>query len=122
MASSMASEAAQTKDALPSVWSGTLKHFYTYTRETAGQAIQFLTGHGNFKRHQCLRGETDDPLCRICLEEDETPRHLLMDCPGTQWLRRKICGKFSLRKFPRIDVTLRFATSDLVASILRNLL
>ena len=116
-------ECRQTKDALPSVWSGTLKHFYTYTRETAGQAIQFITGHGNFKRHQCLRGETDDPTCRICLEEDdETPRHLLMDCPGTQWLRRKICGKFSLRKFPRIDVTLRFATSDLVASILRNLL
>ena len=116
-------ECRQTKDALPSVWSSTLKHFNTYTRQIAGQAIQFITGHGNFKRHQSLRGETDDPTCRICLEEeDETPRHLLLECPGTQWLRRKICGKFRLLKYPRIGSTLQFATSDLVASILTGLL
>lgn len=52
------------------------------TRSEFGLVVQTITGHGWLNRHRALVGETVDPLCRLCCEEDEEPGHLFWDCPA----------------------------------------
>ena len=50
---------------------------------TATRIIQFVTGHGPFLYHWVKsHPEHEDTDCRLCLEEEETPRHLATNCPA----------------------------------------
>ena len=41
---------------------------------------ELLTGHLNFKSHLHRFGRTNDDICRLCNEEEETAAHLLCNC------------------------------------------
>lgn len=43
-------------------------------------ATGIITGHISLRKHLHTIGAEDDPTCRMCLEEDETPQHLLCEC------------------------------------------
>ncbi|XP_069364724.1 uncharacterized protein [Maniola hyperantus] len=38
------------------------------------------------------RGVTDSPLCRACMEVDETPTHVLLECTGVADQRERHLG------------------------------
>ena len=54
------------------------------SREQLSLLVQVITGHCNLlyhSRHYSSEQE-EDTLCRLCLEEDEKPWHILTDCPA----------------------------------------
>ena len=54
-----------------------------------------LTGHLNLKSHLHRIGRTNDDICRLCNEEEETAAHLLCNCMA---LESKIYLNFSMGK------------------------
>ena len=53
-----------------------------YSRDNISALIRSITGHSFMKRHQnqVINNDTDI-TCRLCLEEDETPHHIITECP-----------------------------------------
>jgi hypothetical protein len=43
-------------------------------------------------RHQALVDKTTDPLCRLCLEDEETSFHIIAECPALAATRRELLG------------------------------
>ncbi|CAH2235257.1 jg20632 [Pararge aegeria aegeria] len=41
-----------------------------------------ITGHCQLNKHLSIFGITDSPLCRACMETDETPIHVMLQCNG----------------------------------------
>ncbi|CAH2266785.1 jg14953 [Pararge aegeria aegeria] len=41
-----------------------------------------ITGHCQLNKHLFIISITDSPLCRACMEADETPTHVLLRCTG----------------------------------------
>lgn len=55
--------------------------------------IGVLTGHCLVGRHALRLGHRNSTFCRCCMEEDEeTTKHLLLECPALAGLRRRIFG------------------------------
>ena len=85
----------QTKNFFPSVIDHS-KYFSRLPRKRLSNMIQFITGHCNGNRHQSLvtRNTVNeiDPECRLCLEGEEDPEHLLRECPGLRTERRRHFG------------------------------
>lgn len=53
-----------------------------------------LTGHACLNSHLYKIGKAEDETCRLCLDDDESTTHLLMDCPATEWYRKEfLIGK-----------------------------
>jgi hypothetical protein len=52
--------------------------------------ISFITGHCLLNRHRHLMSQVPLPQCRYCPEEEETPEHLLMNCPATAVARMQL--------------------------------
>ena len=50
-----------------------------FGRPTLGHLIQFLTGHGWFRRHR-IKIDEDSSLCRFCNSALEDPDHLWSSC------------------------------------------
>jgi hypothetical protein len=56
------------------------------TRRLAGwnmrpwRVVGLLTGHCHLKEHLFKLGLTDDPICEMCQEEDESATHIVCDC------------------------------------------
>lgn len=46
-----------------------------------GTFINILTGHC-FNKHLFRLGVVASPICRFCLEEDETVSHIVCECPA----------------------------------------
>ena len=56
---------------------------------------QFLTGHGCFRKYLHKIGHADSPMCPMCNTTEETPRHVVFECPRfagerTSWM--STCG------------------------------
>jgi len=51
------------------------------TREELGLLTRWLTGHCYLARHQSLIFPEVNPKCSLCSQYDETPWHLLRECP-----------------------------------------
>lgn len=56
-----------------------------------------MTGHCHLARHMHLLGIHEDPACRGCMEDEETPEHVLGDCPAFSRLRHTYLGQPTLR-------------------------
>ena len=57
---------------------------------------QIITGHANLRRHKYLMGLEDSPSCTACGEGDETPQHLLTECPAHAVRRHEIFKNHSI--------------------------
>ena len=86
------SDCRQAREALPAInrrLSGALLRLNKPQLRTVTSAI---TGHGTFNRHLFNLGVTDSPLCRGCMEAEETTAHVLLECQGVSSYRAKNLG------------------------------
>lgn len=62
---------------------------------------EVVTGHGPFKKHLSRIGvETDDELCRLCLEGDEDVQHYQSGCPALDYkISAKLNNKLEAEEF-----------------------
>ena len=75
------------------------------TRRESVEVARLRTGHSMLlRKRRFLYGLAPDPACPECELEEETPEHLLTDCPARALLRRDVYG--------RDDPTMREALSD----------
>ena len=58
---------------------------------------QMITGHAKLNRHKHLMGLEDSPTCPKCGVGEETPHHMLTECPAY--------GKLRLEIFNKLDIT-----------------
>ena len=79
--------AHQTKQWFPSPERRTV--VMKFGRPTLGELIQFLTGHGWFRRHRAKIDE-DSSQCRFCNAELEDPAHLWSSCRKFDGVRHAI--------------------------------
>ena len=79
--------AAQTKIWLPTARSEA--GITTFGRPTVGELIQFLTGHGWFRRHR-FKIDGGPSQCRFCDNEVEDPEHLWSSCEPLEGVRQAI--------------------------------
>jgi len=55
--------------------------------------IGLYTGHSRLGKHlQTIGVSSDSPMCRLCLEADETAHHILCECDALARLRMEILG------------------------------
>ena len=72
------------------------------SRIKLGLLVEMITGHNRLNRHESLvtKGEID-PLCRFCLEDDETSWHVIGQCPALWLKRRESFNSFFLEDPPK---------------------
>ena len=60
------------------------------SRENLGKSIQFLSGHGWWKKHLTTANLSGNQECRLCCEEgsEETPIHIFSECEALTDTRR----------------------------------
>ncbi|CAH2232377.1 jg15315 [Pararge aegeria aegeria] len=51
-----------------------------------------ITGHCQLNKHLFILGITNSPLCRACMEADETPTRVLLRCRGIAQQRATYLG------------------------------
>jgi ribonuclease HI len=54
-----------------------------------GLITRWFTGHCFLARHEALI-HNEDPTCNLCFIDEQTPWHLLRECPATNRIRRNI--------------------------------
>lgn len=72
----------QTREALPTINPGLSRKLRGLGRPQLRLLIGALTGHGLLNKHLHNLGVTDSPLCRACMEAEETATHILLECAG----------------------------------------
>ena len=73
----------------------------SYNKDMVGNYVRFITGHAHMKRHNKVlelgtRMFQDDVSCSLCKDGDETPIHLLFNCPSLNSVRNETLGTFDL--------------------------
>ena len=58
----------------------------------------FLTGHCRLNEHLFRIGLATDDQCRMCLEGEEYPEHILEYCPALSSVRKRYLGQESIAK------------------------
>ena len=76
------SHCRQAKEALPEIDSSLSSKLLKLKRHQLRLVTSALTGHGSFNKHLSVLGVTDSPLCRACMEREETAAHVLLECPA----------------------------------------
>lgn len=61
-------------------------------RSQLRKIVGLITGHNTLNRHLYNLGITDSPMCRACMEAEETTKHILLDCKQVEVYRRKHLG------------------------------
>ncbi|XP_073966168.1 uncharacterized protein [Choristoneura fumiferana] len=72
----------QTREALPTINSGLSRKLRGLRRDQLRLLVGALTGHALLNKHLHNLGVTDSPLCRACMEAEETATHILLECSG----------------------------------------
>ena len=76
----------QTRALFPDVNFGKLKLLLRLPKSQITMLVQAGTGHGLYAQH-VAHWKDIEPDCHFCLEEEETPTHLLHECPAL-WRER----------------------------------
>ena len=84
--------ARQTKQWFPLPEPRMEKYIGHVNRLEMGRLVQLITGHCNMNKHFNLKNRSHSPLCRLCQEEEETPWHVITECPSLINLRLNIFG------------------------------
>jgi hypothetical protein len=70
------------------------KDLLKLNRDQLRWIVGLFTGHCHLKGHLFKLGLIDDPICEMCLEEDESATHVLRDCEAIAYLRFRHLGQF----------------------------
>jgi hypothetical protein len=68
----------------------------SFNRNQSRVVTGLLTGHNTLRRHICLLGLLDSPLCRKCGVKKETSAHILCECEVLAALSNRYLGSFFL--------------------------
>ena len=79
-------------------------------KQTQRMITQLLTGHSVLNGHMHKIHLADEPICHLCLEDDETPKHIIFECPAVDRERR-------LTLLPYIDQNTYSSTKNLILGI-----
>ncbi|CAH2108833.1 unnamed protein product [Euphydryas editha] len=82
----------QAKQALPHIDRRLSRKLMNLTRPHLRKITHIITGHGPFNKHLFNVGVTDSPLCRACLEAEETAAHIILECTGVTTYRARHLG------------------------------
>ncbi|XP_063375457.1 uncharacterized protein LOC134663070 [Cydia amplana] len=88
----------QTIDILPELNYKLTKILLKTPRQQLRKIIGLITGHNTLNKHLHNMGKTDSPLCRACMEEEETTKHILLECKQVETYRNKYLGTPSTLK------------------------
>ncbi|XP_063542917.1 uncharacterized protein LOC134751438 [Cydia strobilella] len=94
----------QTKEILPELNHKLTKILLKTPRSQLRKIVGLITGHNTLNKHLHIMGKTDSPMCRACMAEEETTKHILLDCKQVEVYRSKYLGN---------PCTLKEATSNL---------
>ena len=95
----------QAKEALPSINPGLSRKLLQLGKPHLRLVTGALTGHTPFNKHMCTLGITDSPLCRGCMDEEETAAHVLLECTSVASYRTKHLG--TPRSLPEVTSNLK---------------
>jgi hypothetical protein len=70
--------------------------FFTFSRTQSRVVTGLLMGHNTLRRHLCLLGLLDSPLCRKRGVRKETSAHILYECEALALLGLEYLGSFFL--------------------------
>jgi len=79
----------QTKLWFPSPNRKESKNIINLNRQDFGLITRWFTGHCYLARHEAIVNN-EDPICNKCFLDDQTPWHLLKECPATKTARANI--------------------------------
>jgi ribonuclease HI len=66
------------------------KNLLNLPKKDFGLMVRWLTGHCFLARHEALISNNGDPVCNKCFLDDQTPWHLIKECPATLHLRKDL--------------------------------
>ena len=78
----------QTREFIDSVKERRTQGILNLSRNKLYLIVQFITGHCTLRRHLSLLQVVEDSGCRFCGECEETPLHVVNECPAT-WSERR---------------------------------
>lgn len=82
----------QSKEALPEINCRLAKKLLKLSRPNLRAITSVITGHGHFNKHLFVIGVTDSPLCRGCMEVEETAAHVMIECHAVADYRARYLG------------------------------
>jgi ribonuclease HI len=105
------------------------RHFVQYSRQRTREVLRLskaelskytglMTGHCDFLSHLTRIKVAQDATCRLCLEAEETPRHILCECEAVARLRQD--GKFFGQGFPTFQ-TINKSSARTILRFINNL-
>ncbi|XP_069356405.1 uncharacterized protein [Maniola hyperantus] len=82
----------QAKEAFPNIDKRQTNKLLRLDRGKLRKVVGLITGHSPLNKHLFVIGVTDSPLCRACMEVDETPTHVVLECTGVAEQRERHLG------------------------------
>ncbi|XP_047992081.1 uncharacterized protein LOC125230871 [Leguminivora glycinivorella] len=95
----------QAKMAMPSISEKLTRTLLQLGKVRLRMVTSVITGHGLFNKHLFITGATDSPLCRGCMETEETAAHVVLECIGVAPYRAKYLG--SPRDLPEVLLNIK---------------
>ncbi|KAI5643461.1 RNase H domain-containing protein [Phthorimaea operculella] len=80
----------QSKEAVPALSPRLTKRLLSLQRSDLRIMVGMLTGHCQLNKHLFTINATDSPLCRGCLNAEETASHVILACEGVAIHRAEI--------------------------------
>ncbi len=96
----------------PKVSANKIKKVTKLSGEELNLLIQAATGHGLFAAHLAKWIEEMDPLCKLCLEGEETSTHLWEECPALWWERQDRQTETTRAKSHELEIIKFFRTQS----------
>ena len=94
------------------------KFLFTLSRTEVSLLLQFVTGHNYLKYHLYNTGRADDPMCRLCNEDNETAWHIMAVCPRLFFIRADHLCAMQLDHMPHPRALLNFLKDPKINSLI----